>query len=37
VYDQYLKANRVQAGAASYAQVVRLVLGTRLGSSVVSR
>jgi len=31
VYDQYLKANRVEAGAASYAQVVRLVLGTRLG------
>ncbi len=31
VYDQYLKANRVEAGAASYAQVVRLVLGTRMG------
>lgn len=31
VYDEYLKANRVEAGAASYAQVVRLVLGTRLG------
>jgi Protein of unknown function (DUF3810) len=31
VYDQYLKANRVEAGAASYAQVVRLVLGTELG------
>ena len=29
VYDQYLKANRVEAGAASYAQVVRLVLGVR--------
>jgi Protein of unknown function (DUF3810) len=29
MYDQYLKANRVPAGAASYAQVVRLVLGTR--------
>ena len=28
VYDRYLKANRVEAGAASYAQVVRLVLGT---------
>src|SRR4029077_11197527 len=27
VYDRYLKANRVEAGAASYAQVVRLVLG----------
>jgi hypothetical protein len=29
VYDSYLKANRVEAGAASYAEVVRLVLGTR--------
>jgi len=33
VYDQYLKANRIEAGTASYAQVVRLVLGTRLGLS----
>ncbi len=31
VYDQYLKANRVEAGTASYAQVVQLVLGTGLG------
>ena len=30
VYDQYLKANRVDAGAASYAEVVQLVLGTEL-------
>jgi hypothetical protein len=30
VYDSYLKANRVQAGAASYAEVVRLVLGVQL-------
>ncbi|MBI3403229.1 MAG: DUF3810 family protein [Acidobacteria bacterium] len=30
VYDSYLKANRVEAGAASYAEVVRLVLGARL-------
>jgi hypothetical protein len=29
VYDQYLKANRVEAGTASYASVVRLVLGAR--------
>jgi hypothetical protein len=29
VYDRYLKANRVEAGTASYAQVVRLVLGSR--------
>jgi uncharacterized protein DUF3810 len=33
VYDHYLKANRVDAGTASYAQVVRLVLGTGLGLS----
>jgi hypothetical protein len=31
VYDQYLKANTVQAGAASYADVVKLVLGTKFG------
>ena len=29
VYDQYLKANRVEAGTASYAHVIRLVLGSR--------
>lgn len=28
VYDQYLKANRIDAGTRSYGQVVRLVLGT---------
>jgi Protein of unknown function (DUF3810) len=28
VYDSYLKANRVESGAASYAHVVRLVAGT---------
>jgi len=33
VYDQYLKANRIEAGASSYAQVIRLVLGTRIGLS----
>jgi hypothetical protein len=32
VYDRYLKANRVERGAQSYADVVRLVLGTRHGS-----
>jgi hypothetical protein len=32
VYDSYLKANRVEAGAASYAEVVRLVVGTTLPS-----
>jgi len=31
VYDRYLKANRVEAGAASYGQVVRLALGARFG------
>ena len=31
VYDQYLKANRVEAGAESYADVVRLALGVRFG------
>jgi hypothetical protein len=32
VYDSYLKANRVEAGAASYGEVVRLALGARLAS-----
>jgi hypothetical protein len=31
VYDRYLKANRVEAGAASYAEVVRLALGVKFG------
>jgi hypothetical protein len=30
VYDRYLKANRVEAGTASYEEVVRLILGTGL-------
>jgi hypothetical protein len=30
VYDSYLRANRVEAGAASYADVVKLVLGLRM-------
>jgi hypothetical protein len=34
VYDSYLKANRVEAGAASYAEVVRLVVGARLPSGL---
>jgi hypothetical protein len=37
VYDRYLKANRVEAGAASYAEVVRLVLGTRFGTDWTPR
>ena len=35
VYDSYLKANRVQAGAASYDEVVRLVLGVRVAGRPV--
>jgi Protein of unknown function (DUF3810) len=31
VYDRYLKANRVEAGTASYAEVIRLALGARFG------
>ena len=31
VYDGYLKANRIEAGAASYDLVVRLVLGVKFG------
>ena len=34
VYDSYLKANRVEAGTASYAEVVRLVLGVRFGEGL---
>jgi hypothetical protein len=30
LYDSYLRANRVESGAASYAEVVKLVLGVRL-------
>ena len=30
VYDGYLKANRVDAGTASYGEVVQLILGTNL-------
>jgi Protein of unknown function (DUF3810) len=29
VYNQYLQANRVESGTASYAEVIRLILGTR--------
>ena len=32
VYDSYLKANRMAAGAASYGEVVRLVVGGRLAN-----
>src|SRR5262249_43788343 len=33
IYDSYLKANRVEAGAASYTEVVRLVLGVRFDAA----
>jgi hypothetical protein len=33
LYDSYLKANRVEAGTASYADVVRLVLGVEFGDN----
>ena len=33
VYDQYLRANGIEQGTRSYTDVVRLVLGTQLGSS----
>jgi uncharacterized protein DUF3810 len=33
VYDRYLKANRVEHGTASYAEVVTLVLGVKLDPS----
>ena len=32
VYDQYLKANGVERGTRSYTDVVRLVMGTELGT-----
>ncbi len=35
VYDSYLKANRVDAGTASYDGVVRLVLGVRVNGEPV--
>jgi hypothetical protein len=39
VYDRYLKANRVERGAESYGDVLRLMLGAKnmTGPSVVSR
>jgi len=35
-YDRYLKMNDVKAGAASYSQVVQLVIGSRLGAQSMS-
>ena len=36
-YDAYLKANRIEAGAESYGEVVRLVLGVRFGADWTPR
>ena len=37
VYDSYLRANRIEAGAASYEDVVRLVLGLRVARDALGR
>jgi hypothetical protein len=37
VYDSYLKANRVEEGAASYGGVVRLVTGTEFAANWIPR
>src|SRR5262245_4562291 len=37
VYDSYLKANNVEAGAASYAEVVQLILGTEFGKDWIPK
>lgn len=36
VYDRYLRANRVEAGIASYGAVVNLVLGSTLGKAALA-
>jgi hypothetical protein len=35
LYDRFLKANRVERGAASYADVVKLALGVRFDAAWV--
>jgi hypothetical protein len=35
VYDSYLKANRIEAGAASYEDVVRLALGLQVARKML--
>jgi Protein of unknown function (DUF3810) len=37
VYDSYLRANRIEAGTRSYAEVVRLMLGTRFDAEWTPR
>lgn len=36
-YDGYLKMNRIERGTDSYTDVVRLVVGTRLGATSIER
>ncbi len=36
VYNQYLKANHVEAGTRSYSEVVQLILGTRYRAAAVA-
>lgn len=36
IYDRYLKANGVERGARSYSDVVRLILGTKLGTDTLT-
>lgn len=35
LYDQYLKANGIEQGTRSYTEVVRFVIGTRLGTDLL--
>ena len=35
VYDQYLRANGIEQGTRSYTDVVRLILGTKLGTNAL--
>jgi hypothetical protein len=37
VYEQYLRANRVEGGLASYDEVVQLVLGSRVAAPLLDR
>jgi Protein of unknown function (DUF3810) len=37
VYNQYLQANRVESGTASYGEVIRLILGTRFNPATPTR
>lgn len=37
VYDSYLKANRIEAGALSYDDVIRLALGLQMTRDLLAR